>query len=291
MWGIVKRPAMRVGFSSIAVLLALAASAGRSSAMTADGDKRLMLIESPANHLSKSVKEHLRTAIGEVAARQGLKVVPSQTLPDKLLRCDLPGCLPQIAAASGATLVLRVEAKYAKESFKLGIELWNSDEGKLLGREDRDCPICDEQDLWGTAALLVQGLLDRSLHEAKPAPTEPTREISTVPAAASPATTTVTAAKAAPAHPGNLVGYAGLALTVAGASLLATGIYYLVVDGRAACEHCDLVRDTSKYGLPMTLGGGVAAAAGVSLLLWRFWPSAPAVSFGPSGVLVAGRFQ
>ena len=282
---------MRVRLFHIALLLALAASAGRSSAMAADSDRRLLLVESPTNRLSKSAKEHLRTAIGEVVARQGLQVIPSQTLPDKLLRCDWPGCLPQIAAASGATKVLRVQATYAKESYKLGLELWNSDEGKLLGREERDCPICDEQDLWGSAALLVQGLLDRALHEAKPAPTEPPHETMTVPTPSAQAPAAGAAAEAEPGRPGKLVGYAGLALTVAGLSLLGTGIYYVVVDGRPACVRCDWDRDTSKYGLPMTIGGGVAAAAGVSLLLWRFWPSAPAVSLGPSGLLVAGRFQ
>jgi hypothetical protein len=283
---------MRVWFLVIAGLLALSAWAGRSSAMTADADKQLLFVEAPGNRLSKSAKEHLRTAIGEVAARQGLKVIPSQTLADNLLRCELPGCLPQIAAASGATLVLRVEASYAKESFKLGIELWNSDEGKLLGREERDCPICNEQDLWGSAALLVQGLLDRALHEAKPSPTEPPRQTMAEPApVASPGATTVVATEPGPSRPGNLVGYAGLGLTAAGAALLATGIHYLVVDGRPACVQCDFRRDTAKAGLPMTIGGGVAVAAGISLLLWRFWPSAPAVSLGPSGVVVAGQFQ
>jgi hypothetical protein len=159
---------MRVGLFHIACLLVFVV-AGRFSALAADGDKRLLLFESPANRLSKSAKDHLRTAIGEVATRQGLKVIPSQSLSAKLLRCDWPGCLSQIAAASGATLILRVEATYAKESFKLGIELWNSDEGKLLGREDRACPICDEQDLWGSAALLSQSLLERAVHESKAA--------------------------------------------------------------------------------------------------------------------------
>jgi len=273
---------MRVGLLHIALLLSLGASAGRVSGMTGDGDKRLVVVESPGNRLSKGAKEKLRTAIVEVVARHGLQAIPSQTLSDKLLRCELPGCLPQIAAASGAAFVLRVEAKYAKESFSLDIELWNSDEGKLLGREDRHCPICDEQDLWGSAALLVQGLLDRAMHEENRA--------APVPAVQTPAATTVTELSPQTDGPGKLVGYGGLALAVAGLSLVGTGIYYLVVDGHPACRQCDWDRDTAKIGLPMTIGGGVAAAAGTGLLLWRFWPSAPAVSLGPSGVLVAGRF-
>jgi len=51
--------------------------------------------------LSQGAKEHLRAAIAEVVVRNGITLVPSSTLPDRLLRCELPGCLPQIAAASG----------------------------------------------------------------------------------------------------------------------------------------------------------------------------------------------
>jgi hypothetical protein len=278
---------MGAGFLSIALLLSFLASPGT----TADSDRRLVLVESPASRLSKSGREHLRAAIGEVVTRRGLGLVPPGTLSERLLRCEPQDCLPQIAAASGATLVLRVEAKYAKESFKLAIELWNSDQGKLLGREERTCPICDEQDLWGSAALLVQGLLDRALQEPeapvdKAGPTSP----AAAPEPLAPPRVLPTATERQADRPGNLVGYSGLALTVAGASLLVAGVYYVAVDGKPACDACDWDRDTARYGRPMAIAGGVALACGVGILLWRFWPSAPEVSVGPSGVVVAGRF-
>jgi hypothetical protein len=283
---------MRPGFFYMALPLFFLALPARSSGTIADSSKRLVLIESPACRLSKSGREQLRTAIGDVVVRHGIEIVPSQTLPEKLLRCDLPDCLPQIAAASGAALVLRVEAKYAKESFTLGIELWNSDQGKLLGREARDCPICDEQDLWGSAALLVQGLLDRASQEREQVAEVPPSAAPTMPPKHVPSTdaTTVPATEAQPGHSRKLVGYAGLALAVVGASLLATGVYYVAVDGKPTCDECDWDRDTAKYGRPIAIGGGAVLAVGAGLLLWRFWPSAPAVSLGPSGVLLAGRF-
>jgi hypothetical protein len=86
-------------------------------------------------------------------------------------------------------------------------------------------------------------------------------------------------------------GYAGLTLGVAGAALLATGIYYMAVDGDPACKTCDWDRDTLNDGRRLAIGGGAALAVGAGLLLWRFWPSAPAVSLSPAGLLVAGRFQ
>ena len=237
--------------------------------------------------MSPAGREHLRTAIAEVVARHGLTLVPSETLPDRLLRCDPTDCLPQIAAASGADLAVRVDARYARESFELRVELWNSDQGKLLGRKDRACPICDEQDLWGSAALLVQGLLDQAMQKAsQPTAAAPAR---TSDATAAPDRAPVLAARGD--RVGNWVGYGGMALAAAGASLLGIGIYYLAVDGNRACDACDWDRDTAQYGRPMAIAGGVALAGGAALLLWRFWPSAPAVSLGPSGILVAGRFQ
>ena len=275
---------MGAGFFSIALLLSFLASPGA----TGDSERRLVLVESPASRLSKDGREQLRAAIGDVVTRRGLGLVPSEALSDRLRRCELADCLPQIAAASGATLVLRVEARYANESFKLSIELWDSDQGKLLGREERDCPICDEQDLWGSAALLAQGLLDRALQEPEtPVAKARPPAIAPAPPARAPLAPANTQAK----HPGNLVGYAGLALAVAGAALLVAGVYYIAVDGEPACDACGWERDTAKYGRPLAVAGGVALAGGVGLLLWRFWPSAPEVSVGPSGVLVAGRFR
>jgi hypothetical protein len=274
---------MGAGFFSIGLLLSFLASPGT----TGDSERRLVLIESPANRLSEGGREHLRAAISDVVTRRGLVLVPSEGLSDRLLRCELGDCLPQIAAASGAALVLRVDAKYANETFKLGVELWDSDQGKLLGREERDCPICDEQDLWGSAALLAQGLLDRALQEpdapvAKAAPPKTNAE--------PPARTPLAPSNTRAEHPGALVGYAGLALAVVGASFLVAGVYYIAVDGKPACDGCGRERDTAKYGRPMAVAGGVALAGGLGLLLWRFWPSAPEVSVGPSGISVAGRF-
>ncbi len=274
---------MGAGFFTIGLLLSFLASPGA----TGDSERRLVLVESPASKLSKDGREQLRAAIGDVAARRGLALVPSEALSDRLHRCELVDCLPQIAAASGATLVLRVEARYANESFKLSIELWDSDQGKLLGREQRDCPICDEQDLWGSAALLAQGLLDRALQQ----PEVPVAKASSHATGSQPIAQAPPPANPRAQHPGNLVAYTGLALAAAGAALLVAGVYYIAVDGKPACDACGWERDTAKYGRPMAVVGGVALAGGLGFLLWRFWPSAPEVSAGPSGVFVAGRFR
>lgn len=281
---------MRVGVFHIALLILLMSQAGRAAGMSDDGDKRLVIVESQGSHLSKKAREQLRVAIGDVVIRHGLQLVPSHTLSDKLLRCDLPGCLPQIAGATGAVLVLRVEATYAKESFNLSIELWNSDEGKRLGHEQRDCPICDEQDLWGSAALLVQGLLDRAVPSVKPASESPPVAPGP-PAPPQPVTPGLALTQPPPSPSGTWLGYAGIGLATVGAALLGTGIYYIAVDGDRACTRCDWVNDTQKGGQGLAIGGGAALIVGAGLAVWRLWPSAPAVSLGPSGLTVAGRFQ
>jgi hypothetical protein len=285
---------MHLRFSCLAALalLLLRGSAPAHAAERAD-DKRLLVIEpSSSSQLSKIAKERLRKEIAEVVKRNGFTLVPSTTLSDRLLHCEIPGCLPQIAAATGATLVLHVEARFAKESFKLAIQLWNADEGKLLGKDGRDCPICDEQDLWGSAGLLTQGLIEQAVRQAqKDSPLIPPSAV--VAPLAPPPTPLVTAPAAPQAETkrSGMVAYAGIALAAAGLATLVVGSYYISVDGNSACFQCDKVRDTSKYGWPMAIAGGVAVLGGAGLLTWSLWPAHTQVAFGPAGLQLAGRFQ
>jgi hypothetical protein len=256
-------------------------------------DKRLVVIEpSSGSQLSKNAKDRLRKEIVDVVKRNGITLVPSATLPDRLLRCEIPGCLPQIAAATGATLVLHVEARFAKESFKLAIALWNADEGKLLGKDGRECPICDEQDLWGSAGLLAQGLIEQALrHPPKDSPLIPP-SAAVGPQVPPPAPLlTVPAVAQTEAKSSRVLAYAGIALAAAGLATLVAGAYYVSVDGDAACSHCGKVRDTSKYGWPLAIAGGVALLGGAGLVTWKLWPAHTQVAIGPAGLRLAGRFE
>ncbi len=286
---------MRIRFSCLAGLV-WTMLCGFSPVHAADtvAEKRLVVIEpSSGSQLSRSARERLRTSIAEVVARSGITQVPTSSLPDRLLHCDIPGCLPQIAAASGAALVLRVQARFAKESFKLTVDLWNADEGRLLGEAGRDCPICDEQDLWGSAALITQGLIERSLREPpKPTPTVHTAAavVPRIPMRASPAVE-LAVPQSEPRTSRRLAGYAGFALAVAGLTTLVVGAYYIGVDGNSACFQCDRVRDTGKYGWPIAIAGGLTLAGGAGLVVWSFRPAHAEVAVGPAGLLLAGRFQ
>jgi hypothetical protein len=288
-----KRPGMNFRFIYLAALAwLLVRSSALADAATTD-DKRLVVIESSsASQLSKGTKERLRKEIVEVVKRNGITLVPSAALPDRLLHCEIPGCLPQIAAATGASLVLHVQARFAKESFKLTIALWNADESKLLGKDGRDCPICDEQDLWGSAALLTQGLIEQGLR----GPVEAAPEIppSAAPPVPPPTLPLVTAPAVPPAEAkssGGFAAYSGIALAAAGLATLVVGSYYVIVDGKSACFQCDKVRDTSKYGWPIAVAGGVALLGGAGLLTWSLWPAHTQVAVGPAGLQLAGRFQ
>jgi hypothetical protein len=269
------------------VVLVGAVSPARGGPRESQVEQRLLILEAPGNVLTKTARERLHAAIAEAAVGQGLTLASPASLPDKLLTCDLPGCLSPIAAASGAIFVLRVDAKFAKESFKLAVELWNSDVGKLLGKERRDCPICDEQDLWGSAAFMARGLLERAVRESAPpvsvAATVAKPSPATAPAAG-PVLTEVPPSSAVP-----VVRYSGLALSVLGLAALATGIYYWSVDGSQAGSP-DWDRDTRKLGIPMTIAGGAALVAGAAMVGWSFWSGSAEASAGPSGLRVAGRF-
>ena len=284
---------MHLRFSCLPALawLLLRGSAPAHAAGMAD-DNRLVVIESSSSsQLSKNAKERLRKEIADVVKRNGLSLVPSSTLPERLLHCEIPGCLPQIAAASGARLVLHVEARFAKESFKLTIHLWEADEGKLLGKDGRNCPICDEQDLWGSAAFLTQGLIEQALHVAPKATPLIPPSASAAPQAP-PQAPLVTAPEVTQSEvkgSGKLAEYSGFALAAAGLATLVAGSYLVSVDGKSACFQCDRVRDTSKYGWPMAIAGGVALLGGAGLVTWSFWSGHVAV--GLAGLQLAGRFQ
>jgi hypothetical protein len=286
---IVKRSAMKIRHACVVLALLVSARARALAAPTEE--RRLVIVEAPGNLLTKSAREQLHKAVAEVATAQGLVMAPEGSLPARLQACLLPGCLPSIAAASGAIFVLRVEATFEHESFKLAVGLWNSDSGKLLGQDRRDCPICDEQDLWGSAALMTKALLDHALREppnAVPAPPPPPAktEVAPVPVAAPlpPAGTSEATGSS------RMVGYSGLALSLAGVVAIGVGAFYMSVDGEKVGQDSGEVRDTMKYGLPMAIGGGVALLAGAGLVAWSFWPRSAKVAVGPSGVDVAWRF-
>ena len=249
-------------------------------------DRRLLVLEAPGNVLTETARTRLHAAIAEVAAQRGLAVVSPASLPVKLLTCDLPGCLSPIAAASGAVFVLQVDAKFAQESFKLGLELWNSDEGKLLGKERRDCPICDEQDLWGSAAFMARGLLERAIRAAATTPGSPAG-LGSRPAAVAPTTPSLTQRPSRTSATAT-VRTVGLALSGAGLIGLLTGIYYWRADGDRADG--DYVRDTKKLGQPLTLFGGAALVAGAGLVAWTVASGAAEGAATPDGLRVAGRF-
>jgi hypothetical protein len=258
---------------------------------SAASDNRLVIVEAPGSLVSKNAKERLRASIEKVVEGQGIQVVPQKALPEKLLRCELPGCLPQIGAASGATYVLRVNARFAKETFKLTIELWHTDDGKRLGNEERDCPICDEQDLYAAAGDLTRGLLAAAAN----AETSATAKLVPTPAPPSPILAAPPTARAEVERRGNGVAYAGLALASAGLAAVVVGAYYIGVDGDRTGKNGYELRDTRKFGLPMAIAGGAAVVGGIGLIVWKLWPASAStsatISLGPTGVQVAGRFQ
>jgi hypothetical protein len=284
---------MRIPIPRVAALGLVLLGILRPFPASAATDNRLVIVESPGSLVSKNAKERLRAAIAKVAEDQGVQVIPQKTLPEKLLRCELPGCLPQIGAASGATYVLRVNARFAKETFKLTIELWHTDGGKRIGNEERDCPICDEQDLYTAAGDLTKGLLAAALS------TETTVPAKAVPAPAPVPSIPILAAPPTPRtesnRPGNAVAYTGLALAAAGLAAIVVGAYYIGVDGDRTGKNGYEFRDTRKFGLPMLIAGGATTASGIGLVVWKLWPESAStsarISLGPTGVQVTGRFQ
>jgi len=104
-----------------------------------------------------------------------------------------------------------------------------ADLGKRLGSEERDCPICDEQDLYIAAGDLTRGLLAGALNAA---PTEPPKAVpSATLAPANPVLTAPPTPRTEPDRAGNAGAYLGVALVTAGLAAVVVGAYYIGVDG------------------------------------------------------------
>jgi hypothetical protein len=95
----------------------------------------------------------------------------------------------------------------------------------------------------------------------------------------------------AEAKSSGVLAYAGIALSAAGLATLVAGAYYVSVDGNSACFQCGKVRDTSKYGWPLSIAGGVALLGGAGLVTWSLWPAHTQIAIGPAGLRLAGRFE
>ncbi len=126
----------------------------------------------PALTLEASSKSTLeadaRAALVKAVGAQADAVLLPKLSRDKAT-CAEPQCLRQLANSVRATHVLRVQASYGRESFKLTEELWNTEAGNLIASRERDCEVCSPSDLVKAMREVTTALCARLTSEA-PAP-------------------------------------------------------------------------------------------------------------------------
>lgn len=233
--------------------------------------------------------QRLQAALTEAARAVGWQPVISTATLD----CGgKPGCYSRAAAGSGLDAILRVSGgRNSSDGYDITVQLSTAAGGtrSVVG----SCSFCVVEDL----ARISERVTKEALAEPLPAPPAPpsARDAELPPstaAAPAPATPAV-----APESSRRLV--APIIVGAAGIALVGVGISLWAIDSNASGEcrtpatgarDCKLY-DTLTLGQVLT-GAGALGAIVAGVLVYRVLHVSPsvAVSVGPSGVVMGGRF-
>jgi hypothetical protein len=233
-------------------------------------------------------KQVLEAASRGVGYAQGIAVTPPPS-HDTASNCETADCLAQVGRAAGATFVLRIDATYADQGFRLQLTMADGKTGRSLGTDSMDCPICDPPDLYESVRRRTAALCSSVFQMPTAAPS----------LTAAPSSTPVVTVPSAPvtrAAPSRILPYS---LLGGGLVLGAVGGYLLAVNGNSVnCETppgggpqvCPDMRATKSAGIALIAAGGLAVAGGVALWIYDASQSRVAIGASPGGVVIAGRF-
>jgi hypothetical protein len=280
--------ALRVGLAVVAAHLWVVGVA------LADSPRVAILPALTLDASSKSTLEaDARAALVKAVGAQADGVLLTKLSRDKLA-CDEPQCLRQLADGVRATHLLRVQASYRRESYKLKAELWNTQEGRIIETQQRQCEVCSPGDLITEMREVATALCARLTAEPPAPQPAPPPAPAVVPQP-------VPAAALQPAPPPAPVSHRSRTwpwVTMgAGAAVLATGITLWAVDPIGDCpkgpDSClDGAKRTKGWGIGLTAAGAAALIGGGAWLLLDSDEGAgkTALLVSPEGVSVKGSF-
>jgi hypothetical protein len=244
-----------------------------------------------------SEQEARASASAAIRAQGAEPVVPAPTSTDGL--CRAGHCIREFGLRADASEVLRLQAVYANDGFKLRVEIWSTAEPRLRDSRERDCEVCTLNDLHRAIREVTTVLCARTLS----APADGPMAVVAPAVGAPPLEVRTTAAR--PLDEGEtFVGRpawrTGVASVLAGGALVGAGlaVYYFAIDGSGTCEKPDPVRGgcprtyaTRNQGFAfLGITAGLTAAAA---LIWLpdLW-SSPSVAVGltGNGVMMRGAF-
>jgi hypothetical protein len=269
------------------ILLSVASASRLYAAPAADARTRVLVlsrVEMPATVTAARGK--LATALTDAVTQHGYEVASAE--PTTCLDND---CLRALATKANATDVLVVKGG-ANELFgyAIDIRLWSV----TTDREQRassQCNTCTATQMIDMVIPAVGGLLDRI-----PALNAPAAVAVTAPPPLPPPPPQLVAPPAPPAPPPRLspgrVAF-GAGLLAAGGVSLGFGISLMTSNGdQGGCltTICNSTKTGSTLGTALTIGGGVLAAAGVTVLLFFHDEPGTSIAIGPTGFSIGGTY-
>jgi hypothetical protein len=282
---------MRTPFSPLpGIFLLSLVSAPRLNAApapTADARARVLVlsrVEFPATVTTAAGK--LAAALTDAVTQRGYEVASAQ--PTTCLDDD---CLRALATKASATDVLIVQGG-ATDLFGYAIDLrlWSA----TTDRQERtksQCNTCTATQMIDMVTPAVGSLLDRIPALNAPAAAALTAPPPTVSPPPQLVARPPTPAPPPKLSPGRVA--LGSALIAAGGVSLGFGISMMASNGdQSGCltAVCNSTKSGSTLGTALTIGGGVLAAAGATVLLFFRDEPGTSVAIGPTGFSIGGTY-
>ena len=242
---------------------------------------------------SLKLKLGVRGAVASALDDLSVAMVPLEDVLPEDAACAAPACYSAIAKRVQATHVLLVQGVANPAGYRLTLDVRDSETGRTLGTDGKDCELCAEDQLAPTVQEKVTALWIRVMQEqAGTAPASAAR------AAVVPAGTVTPAPEASPIPPWyqQRTPLMGLGFGAVGLVAAGFGVYYIIQDGKTvettSINHKGIiVRDTGKWGWSLAGVGVVSLLAGSAMMIWGGDDgSSVSVAVGPRTIGLQGRF-
>jgi hypothetical protein len=247
---------------------------------------------------SLPLKLNARQAVASALDELGVAMVPLEDMTTEDAACTESDCFRASAKRVGATHLLLVAGVANPAGYRLSLDVRDSDSGRSLGTDGKDCELCSEDQFSTTLQERVTSLWKRiAREEARAKAAASKRHLQAVAGDAEEKPT-------APPPPAPIwtqrTPMFGLSLGVLGLVGIGFGAYYIAVDGNtiesthpadAAQSHPVIVRDTGKWGWSFLGLGAVSVLAGSAMVIWgRDDGTTVSVAVGPSSLGLQGKF-
>jgi hypothetical protein len=278
------------------VLVGLLAAMLISGSATAEVQSRprVAVLQTQVVDLGKLGKQALESTILNAIESQDAEAVPYGDPGQAHPECVTPACYADVAKATGATYVLRVDATFARSTYEVQLHLWDAASNAVDTGDRQRCLVCAADDLLKTAHDQTILLCTRRLRQPAIAAAAPPVDTQPPPPVVAPGTD-LRASEPAPSLPAwrRVLPWIGIGV---GVPTLAAGIALFAINNNRVCvggepQPCAHAYDTGTRGAVLTAVGGVLALGGGGLLLLNTRGAGDrALSISPGRLAFVGAF-